>query len=79
MYRKWPSAEPCTLAAWDTGCTTGGFPARQTSCFADSEPCASSGLLLARHTGCPYTTTPETQEEFWQAKFRATVARDSQN
>ena len=41
--------------------------------------CFVHGCFWHRHTGCPYTTTPGTREEFWQAKFRANVARDSRN
>ena len=55
-----------------------GLPARPTSCFADSEQCAPRLLLGPSHR-CPYTTTPGTREEFWQAMFRANVARDSGN
>lgn len=34
------------------------------------------GCFWHRHEGCRYTTTPSTRPEFWQAKFRANVARD---
>lgn len=35
------------------------------------------GCFWHRHEGCRYTTTPATRPEFWQAKFAATMARDS--
>lgn len=35
------------------------------------------GCFWHRHEGCRYTTTPSTRQEFWQAKFRANMARDS--
>lgn len=35
------------------------------------------GCFWHRHPGCRYTTTPSTRSEFWQAKFKANVARDS--
>ena len=41
--------------------------------------CFVHGCFWHRHSGCPYTTTPGTREEFWQAKFRANVARDRRN
>lgn len=34
------------------------------------------GCFWHRHKGCRYTTTPSTRHEFWQAKFKANVARD---
>lgn len=34
------------------------------------------GCFWHRHKGCRYTTTPSTRREFWQAKFKANVARD---
>ncbi|WP_424968867.1 very short patch repair endonuclease [Dinoroseobacter sp. S375] len=34
------------------------------------------GCFWHRHEGCPYTTTPSTRQEFWQAKFDANVTRD---
>ena len=33
-------------------------------------------LLLHRHPGCRYATTPSTNREFWQKKFDQNVARD---
>ena len=41
--------------------------------------CFVHGCFWHRHVGCPYTTTPSTREEFWQAKFRANVERDRRN
>jgi DNA mismatch endonuclease, patch repair protein len=35
------------------------------------------GCFWHRHPRCRYTTTPSTHPEFWQAKFKANVARDS--
>lgn len=35
------------------------------------------GCFWHRHDGCRYTTNPATRPEFWHAKFRANVARDS--
>lgn len=35
------------------------------------------GCFWHRHEGCPYATTPATRTEYWQAKFKANVARDS--
>jgi len=35
------------------------------------------GCFWHRHEGCRYATTPATRAEFWQAKFKANVARDS--
>lgn len=36
------------------------------------------GCFWHRH-GCKQTTTPTTREDFWQAKFKANVERDSKN
>lgn len=35
-----------------------------------------NGCFWHRHVGCRYATTPATRPEFWQAKFKANVARD---
>lgn len=35
------------------------------------------GCFWHRHEGCRYTTSPSTRAKFWQAKFKANVARDS--
>lgn len=35
------------------------------------------GCFWHRHEGCRYTTTPSTRQEFWHAKFTASVARDA--
>lgn len=35
------------------------------------------GCFWHRHKDCRYTTTPATRPEFWNAKFKANVARDS--
>lgn len=37
------------------------------------------GCFWHRHSGCPDATTPRTRAEFWDAKFRATIARDIRN
>ena len=38
--------------------------------------CFVHGCFWHRHEGCPYATDPATRSDFWQAKFRANVARD---
>lgn len=35
------------------------------------------GCFWHRHEECPYTTSPTTRTDFWQAKFEANVARDN--
>ncbi|MCC6998053.1 MAG: DNA mismatch endonuclease Vsr [Deltaproteobacteria bacterium] len=35
------------------------------------------GCFWHRHEGCPRTTTPRRNREFWVAKFEANVARDA--
>ena len=37
------------------------------------------GCFWHRHEGCPRTTTPKANHDFWQAKFVANVARDQRN
>lgn len=37
------------------------------------------GCFWHRHTGCKYTTNPETRAVFWQQKFEGNVARDRRN
>ena len=34
------------------------------------------GCFWHRHEGCRYTTTPKTNHEFWQKKFRDNIERD---
>lgn len=34
------------------------------------------GCFWHRHPGCRYATTPATNREFWQAKFKGNVERD---
>jgi DNA mismatch endonuclease (patch repair protein) len=34
------------------------------------------GCFWHRHSGCRFTTTPKSNEDFWQAKFRRNVERD---
>lgn len=34
------------------------------------------GCFWHRHENCPNATTPKTRPEFWEEKFRQTVARD---
>ena len=41
--------------------------------------CLVHGCFWHRHQGCRLATTPASRQEFWQAKFDATVARDSRN
>ncbi|MGO4410277.1 MULTISPECIES: very short patch repair endonuclease [unclassified Brevundimonas] len=36
------------------------------------------GCFWHRHEGCRRATTPSTRQEFWKAKFAATVQRDAQ-
>ena len=38
--------------------------------------CFVHGCFWHRHEGCPFATEPATRPDFWQAKFRANVARD---
>lgn len=35
------------------------------------------GCFWHRHAGCRYATNPKTRTEFWEVKFAANVARDS--
>lgn len=37
------------------------------------------GCYWHRHAGCPRATTPVRNRRLWQAKFRATIARDARN
>ncbi|AZV95394.1 very short patch repair endonuclease [Bordetella sp. J329] len=37
------------------------------------------GCFWHRHDGCRYTTTPQTNEDFWQRKFQGNVDRDKRN
>ena len=37
------------------------------------------GCFWHRHPGCPYCTTPDTNAEFWQAKFEENTVRDARN
>ncbi len=37
------------------------------------------GCFWHRHPGCPRTTTPKTNVEFWGKKFAENVARDERN
>ncbi|MCY4222392.1 MAG: very short patch repair endonuclease [Thiotrichales bacterium] len=48
------------------------FPRFRAVCFVH-------GCFWHRHAGCPYTTSPATRPEFWQAKFAANVERDRRN
>ena len=41
--------------------------------------CFVHGCFWHRHHGCPHSTTPATREEYWQAKFRANMERDTRN
>ena len=36
------------------------------------------GCFWHRHTGCKYSTTPETRKDFWQKKFDNNIRRDRQ-
>lgn len=36
------------------------------------------GCFWHRHPGCPRASTPATRGDFWDAKFRRTVARDAE-
>lgn len=37
------------------------------------------GCFWHRHSGCRYATKPKTRQDFWEEKFRATIARDIEN
>ena len=37
------------------------------------------GCYWHRHEGCKYATTPSSNREFWQRKFRENVERDQRN
>jgi DNA mismatch endonuclease Vsr len=37
------------------------------------------GCFWHRHSRCPLAATPQTRQDFWKAKFQATVARDARN
>lgn len=37
------------------------------------------GCFWHRHENCRFGTTPQSREEFWLPKFKATVERDSRN
>ena len=37
------------------------------------------GCFWHRHLNCRYSTTPETNAQFWEAKFKRNVERDKQN
>ena len=36
-----------------------------------------NGCYWHRHESCPKATTPKTNTEFWEAKFKDTIARDA--
>jgi DNA mismatch endonuclease, patch repair protein len=48
------------------------FPRYRAVCFIH-------GCFWHRHPGCRYATTPKTREDFWEAKFAATVERDDRS
>lgn len=37
------------------------------------------GCFWHRHLGCRYTTTPKSNAEFWQLKFKGNVSRDARD
>lgn len=37
------------------------------------------GCFWHRHEGCPYSTTPSSNVEFWRDKFDKSIARDARN
>lgn len=41
--------------------------------------CLVHGCFWHRHQGCRFATAPASRQEFWQAKFDATRARDRRN
>lgn len=41
--------------------------------------CFVNGCFWHRHQNCRYVTTPEHRFDFWQQKFKETVARDKRN
>jgi DNA mismatch endonuclease (patch repair protein) len=36
------------------------------------------GCFWHRHSGCRFTTHPATRQDFWAAKFKANIRRDSE-
>jgi len=48
------------------------FPRRKTALFVH-------GCFWHRHENCPKATTPRTNAEYWNRKFRDNMERDSQN
>lgn len=52
------------------GCPDIVFPARRAVVFVH-------GCFWHRHAGCRATSTPNTRQEFWQAKFARNVERDA--
>ncbi len=48
------------------------LPARKTVIFVH-------GCFWHRHPGCKHATTPKSNQEYWQAKFRRNVERDLEN
>jgi DNA mismatch endonuclease (patch repair protein) len=48
------------------------LPARRMAIFVH-------GCFWHRHAGCKRTTSPASNREYWQAKFRANRARDRRN
>ncbi len=48
------------------------FPRARVAVFVN-------GCFWHRHEGCPRTTTPKNNYDFWQKKFAANIARDQRN
>ena len=48
------------------------FPSRETALFVH-------GCFWHRHENCPRTTTPKTNTEYWNRKFRDNIERDRRN
>ena len=57
-----------------------GLPGRPDLVFPKYHAvCFIHGCFWHRHESCRYATTPKTREDFWKAKFAATVARDERS
>ena len=37
------------------------------------------GCFWHRHPGCKYTTTPRSNKEYWESKFKTNIERDQKN
>ena len=56
-----------------------GLPGSPDIVFASRRMCIFiHGCFWHRHQGCPKTTTPKTNTEFWSAKFQRNQERDQE-